>query len=252
MNFEEYQSLYELEEHFWWFTGMRRIVAALLDRAAIAGADRILDAGCGTGFNLAWLKRCRESARVFGLDLSSDALQFSRRRGEALLAQGSVAALPFPDHTFDLVLSLEVLDWFSPQAAPLPFGELARVLKKGGALLIRLPAFQFLHSAHDDAIRTAHRYTARELAQRLAEQGLMVRRVTYANTLLFPVASLWRLMRRSPQKNARSDVRPLPPALRWLNPVLGGMLGLEAAWLRHFGLPVGLSVIALAQKPADR
>lgn len=253
MNRDEYKHLYELEGHHWWFAGMRKIVAALLDSAVGSASHRILDAGCGTGFTLSWLRRFDDDAMVYGLDFSPDALGFCRQRGEKLLVRGSVAALPFPAQTFDLIITLDVLDWFSPAEVTQPFAELTRVLKEGGLLLVRLPAFQFLHGAHDNAIRTAHRYTAGELAQCLVGQGLLPSRVTYANTFLFPIAAVWRGLHRSPRKQARSDVRPLPKFIRWLNPILAWILGVEAAWLRHlpWSLPVGLSIIALARKPTS-
>jgi hypothetical protein len=81
---------------------------------------------------------------------------------------------------------------------------------------------------------------------------LVLERVTYANALLFPLAVLWRWLRRSLTGAPRSDVKPLPIGLHWLNPLLVWVLGIEAWWLKYlpWRLPVGLSVIALARKPA--
>lgn len=249
---EENKFLYELEEHHWWFKGMRRIVAALLDRHFKPVPLRILDAGCGTGFMMSWFRRRGGNAKIHGLDFSSDALSYCRERGERLLVRASVADVPIRSNTFDLVITLDVLDGFSPQDATRPFAELARVLKKGGMVLVRVPAFQFLYSQHDRAVSAVHRYTAHELGRCLAKEGLVLERVTYANALLFPLAVLWRWLRRSPTGIPRSDVKPLPIGLRWLNPLLAGMLGIEAWWLKYlpWRLPVGLSVIALARKPA--
>ena len=80
---EDYTYLYELEDNFWWFAGMREITAALLD--PICSTDKkdrlILDAGCGTGGNLPWLKRYAENGNVVGTDLNARAVNFSQRRG---------------------------------------------------------------------------------------------------------------------------------------------------------------------------
>jgi SAM-dependent methyltransferase len=249
---DEYKFLYELEERHWWFVGMRRIVAALLDGAAPAGAGRILDAGCGTGLMLSWLRRYGKQSSVIGLDYNSLALRYSAQRGEGPLVEASIAAMPFPSNSFDLVTTFDVLDSFPVPGAAAPFAELARVLKPGGVLLVRVPAFQFLYSQHDRAVYTEHRYTARELRQRLEEQGLTVARTTYAMAILFPVALVWRWLTRSQHDSPQSDVRPLPGPLRWLNSPLAGLLAIEAAWLRWlpWRLPFGLSVMALARKPA--
>jgi ubiquinone/menaquinone biosynthesis C-methylase UbiE len=248
---EEYKFLYELEENHWWFQGMRRITAALLDGRSPAKPLRILDAGCGTGLMLCWLRRYGAGGPVCGVDISSDALRYCALRGERLLVQGSVAQLPLPTNTFDWVVSFDVLDRFPLSEAGRPFGELARVLKPGGLLLVRVPAFQFLYSEHDAAVFTAHRYRLDELERCLTSQGLKPQLLTYANTLLFPVAAVWRWLRRSHRAGAKSDVRPLPGPIRWLNPLLARLLFLEASWLRHVRqpLPVGLSAIALARKP---
>jgi len=78
MNSSEYKFLFELEEHHWWFFGMRKIMAALLDGQSLSAPLRILDAGCGTGYTMSWLKRHDQGAVVFGLDISSEALHYSQ------------------------------------------------------------------------------------------------------------------------------------------------------------------------------
>jgi SAM-dependent methyltransferase len=246
MKSEEYKSLFELEDHFWWFVGMRKITAALLDPLVKSKNLRVLDAGCGTGTMLSWLKRYARGGEVVGVDLSKEALDFARRRGHQPLIQVSVAELPLASNAFDLVTSFEVLDSFSPERVSAAFSELARVLKPGGILFIRLPAFQSLYSGHDRAVSTVHRYSLQELAQKFKEQGLMPMRLSYANTLLLPVAVIWRWLHREPH----SDVRPLPRGLVWTNAWLARILSLEAAWLRltRLRLPVGLSVIGMARK----
>ncbi len=248
---EEYRYLYELEEHYWWFRGMCRITAAILDSYLPTGSLRILDAGCGTGLMLSWLRNCRPGSNSYGVDTSSDALRYCSLRGEKLLAQGSIAALPFPSECFDLVSSFEVLDSFSEDEVRKPFAELARVVRQGGLLLVRVPAFQFLYSQHDRAVFTQHRFRAAEVRARLEEHGLKVECITYANFFLFPVVVVWRWLRRSDRPDPQSDVRPLSRVLRWLNPILAGLFSVEAAWLRHlpFRLPFGVSVLAMASKP---
>jgi len=254
MNAEEYRFLYELEEGHWWFVGMRKIVAALLDPFILPGPLRILDVGCGTGLMLSWWRGRRGTESVFGADISPVALQFCTRRGLRLLAQASVAGLPFAAESFDVVTTFEVLDWFTTEKVQGPVSELSRVLRPGGLLVLRVPAFEWLYSEHDKAIGTVHRYTAPELRQALVAQGLVLERLTYANALLFPLAVAWRWLHRSPGPAPQSDVRPLPKGLHWLNLPLTGLLALEAAWLRHitWQLPFGLSLLAVARKGSGR
>jgi SAM-dependent methyltransferase len=243
MNVEEYARMYEAEERQWWYAGMRAISAALLDKHMGGGhARRILDAGCGTGNNLAHF---RARGRAVGVDLSLDALRFCRSRGVAA-AQASVLSLPFAHGAFDLVTSFDVLyhRWVTDDGAAV--AELARVLAPGGLLLVRVPALKMLWGAHDEAVLSRHRYTRGEVEALLRGAGLDVLELTYANTLLFPVLALRRTLDRLTGRHG-SDVGFLPA------PVEAAFLGLlraEARMVRHVRLPVGASVLALGRKPA--
>jgi len=247
---EDFKALYELEEGYWWFVGMRKITATLLHVLLAPRPRRILDAGCGTGFMLRWLRQYSGGQSVVGIDISPEGLAYCRKRGEEILAQCSVAQLPFPDGFFDLVTSFDVLVQLTPELAKTAFAELTRVLRRNGLLFIRVAAFQWLYSEHDQALSTQHRYTATELKDLWLRQGLETERVTYANTLLFPVAVALRMFRGRNNRRPRSDVRPLPKYLRWLNPFLTQVLAAESVWLKRvrWRLPFGLSVIAVARK----
>lgn len=245
MNREEYARMYEAEERQWWYAGMRALSFALLERhwppaSADGERPRILDAGCGTGNNLrhfaAW-------GRPVGVDLSDEALRFCRQRGVAATG-GSLMALPFADATFDCVTSFDVIyhRWVTDDAAAVR--EMARVLKPSGLMLVRVPALQALWGAHDEAVHSRHRYTARELRSLLEGQALKVLRLTYGNSLLFPLVAARRTLDRLTGRHG-SDVGFLPAPLEWaFRNVLRG----ETALVRRVSLPLGTSLFALARK----
>ena len=134
MQTEDYEYLYKLEEEFWWFAGMREITASVLDDFCVGGKGfKVLDAGCGTGLNLEWLRRYAIEENIFGLDFSSDAIDFCRTRNLKNLVQASATDLPFADESLDLILMCGVLEY-----TPLDTGlrEAARVLKKGAPLVL--------------------------------------------------------------------------------------------------------------------
>lgn len=248
MRTAEYEAMYQVEDSHWWYVGMRRVADALLrsrfgDRA---GALEILDAGCGTGGNSAHLQ---SYGRVTGMDMSAEGLVFARGRPGLRLLRASVDALPFADRSFDLVLSNDVLCHLAVADDARAVREFARVLRPGGVLYLQLPAFDKLRSHHDAAVHTRHRYRAGELRRMIEDAGLRVRRLTYANALLFPAAAGWRALHMlgAPEQAEHSDVHPVPAPV---NTALRTMLSLEAPLLRRMNLPFGLSVVGVARKPA--
>ena len=245
MEREEYGSMYHLEDSFWWYAGMRKLTGVLFaDLELSARRPRVLDAGCGTGANLAHFAYM---GVLTGVDIESEALTFCRRRDMTALVQGSVTRLPFASETFDLLYCFEVLYHAQAVDDVAALREFWRLLTPGGYCVIRLPAYQWLMSAHDAAVHTRHRYTAGEVRRKALDAGLEVERITHLNMVLLPLAILRRLLTKVGGES-KSDVqpiwRPLNAALRWI-------LSLERHFIKHWNLPVGLSISAVLRKPPE-
>ena len=256
MQSEDYRYLFKLEAELWWFVGMREVSAALLD--PVLGPEReraILDAGCGTGGNLAWLRRYAGGGEVVGLDLVGDALAYCRGQGHGPLVQASATDLPFADARFDLVTSFDVLGQLpGAGAGERAAREMFRVLRPGGVAFVRAAAYEWMRSGHDAALGTHRRYSLGELRGELERAGFRAARATYANSLLLPLAALRRqVLKRLRLADAGSDVKPLPESLGWLNGIFKQALLREARWLRrpHSVLPAGLSAVCVAEKPRE-
>ncbi len=243
--------MFEQEESHWWYVGMRAVSLSLLPPAAVSLNSLVLDAGCGTGFNMGWLRR-NYGARVAGIDYSLGALAFCRRRGEQSLAQADAASLPFPAGVFDLVVSLDVLSQLKDEPARCAaLREFHRVLKPGGRLLLRGPAYECLRSSHDEEIMTYRRFGRKELRRAAMDAGFRPLRLTGANTFLLPAAALWRLLKKAGIAPAGSDVRSRTRGNRWLNKALTRLLETEAAILRYGNFSLGLSIYLLALKDSS-
>ena len=101
----------------------------------VTGKD-VLEAGCGTGYISAWIARL--GGRPIGLDPTPEQLASARRFQEEFdvhfpLVRGIAETLPFPDASFDLVVSeYGAAIWADPY---LWIPEAARVLRRGGELM---------------------------------------------------------------------------------------------------------------------
>jgi SAM-dependent methyltransferase len=239
-----YPAYFELEGRHWWFLGRRKLFLRLLERQF--PVDRrpieILDFGCGTG---AFLEHLERFGTVRAVDADPSAVAFCHTRGRAevqLVPPGD--RLPFPDDSFDLVTTLDVIEHIDDDVGAL--AELRRVLRPGGRLLVAVPAFMFLWGKQDEVSHHRRRYTARTLRRALADAGFEVDRTSYFNTVLFiPIAAV-RLGRRLVRRpgSAQSDFDLGPAAL---NRALGAVFGAEAGLVARRDLPFGVSLLAVAR-----
>ncbi len=241
---EQYALMYEVEDRLWWYRGMHRIFFTLLEQSnVLQPGARILDAGCGTGRLLTEYEA--RGASPFGVDFHPLALHYTAKRGHRRVTRGSVNALPYPDASFDLVSSIDVLEHAAVDDAA-ALREMQRVARPGGWVLATVPAYRWLLSAHDRAVHDARRYTARQVRALAESVDLHVEKLTYANSLLFPVAAVRRLLTRWADEAASRETE-VPP--RWINAALEKMLSIEQRWISRGGtLPFGLTVIVLCRR----
>ncbi len=236
MEAAEYALMDAAEDRMWWY---RALHARLVD--ALDGVQgTVLDAGCGTGGLLAALAKRRPDLSPIGIEWSQQAATRAAAKSRAPVARGSIAALPLADGSVDAAVAADVLCHAAvePDRAA---AELHRVLRPGGRLVVNMPAYDWLASAHDRRVHNARRYTAGQLAYLLRGAGFQVVRVSYWNTLLLPLMVLQRkILARG---DAASDVADFSP---WLDAALHGMTELE----RRVGiaLPAGGSVLAVVER----
>ena len=116
---------------------------------------------------------------------------------------------------------------------------------------MRVTAYEWIKSSHDEDVMNYRRYGARELRAALTRAGFRPLRMTFANTILFPAAVCWRMLKKAGLAPAGSDVRPGTRGAKWMNSALLAVLKTEAALLRKrgFRFPFGLSLFAVAGKP---
>ena len=242
---------FEAEQRHFWFRGFKRFVAPLIEEATAGRSNpKLLDAGCGTGANLPFLQRY---GTAFGLELFWRGIQLGNRHGLPRLVQGSVTHLPLPDASIDVVLSFDVLYCLETPAEQAAMHEMFRVLKRGGFVVINVAALEMLKGDHSALGGEVRRYTKRELGDKLRRVGFDVKRLTYTNASLFPIAATVRALQRfrgiKSDQNNKGDFY-IPPAP--INAIFSGVLALESRLVAAgIDMPVGSSLLCLAQKPGS-
>jgi len=235
-----YRRLHEVDSQHWWHLGMRSLAAALLD-GRMGGS--LLDAGCGTGGFLAWAAETGRFSRRCGIDLSVEAVELARETVPgAELHAAPLDQIPFGDEEFDLAVSLDVLQHVPEDLLDASLKELRRVLKPGGALLVRTNGDREARRERDDW----RAYDAATLAADLRRAGFTVRRVTYANTVLSLAASA---RGRRPEAPTGSSCG-IPPVETGPKAAVGrALLEAEARVVGLGGrLPYGHTLFALAER----
>jgi SAM-dependent methyltransferase len=244
MHLDEYRKLAEVEDRMWYFHALNRRMVHFVAGTGAEAPRRILDAGCGTGGLIKYLRRAFPAAKVEGLDFSARACELARLRTGSEITQGSITALPYADGSYDAVVSADVVCQVTDGAAALR--EFARVVRPGGTVLVNVPAFHWLWSYHDDTCETKHRYTRPELRTLCTQAGLRVEFASYANLLPLPLIAARRKLFRPAAPT--SDVRLYPAPVEAM---FAAMAALEFAWMRAgLASPLGSSVFVVARKEA--
>lgn len=223
---------------------MRAISHSLLDGLPLP-AGPILELGCGGGAFTAEMAERFPQRLVLGLDLHPAAMAAVMDKTEGignLQATGAnLQHLPLHDKSCALVVGLDVLDQAGVDL-PAALAEIRCVLKPNGWLLLRVSAYGWLDSPHDQVFGTGRRYSRTELHHILEDHGWHLRRLTYANSLLLPLVAATRLAVRRGWLATGTGLETHVALGRLLQRVLEA----EARWLQRCSLPAGASLYALA------
>ncbi|NGM23474.1 class I SAM-dependent methyltransferase [Roseomonas stagni] len=240
----EYALMDAAEDGMWWFKAAHaRVLDALRARPGPEGP--VLDAGCGTGGFLRRLRDDMPGRAAMGLEYLPDAARRAAEKSGWPVAAGDANALPFADASFGAAVSIDVICHAGVEPAR-GLAELRRVLRPGGTVILNLPAFEWLRSAHDARVHTARRYTAAGAATMMEQAGFTAIVSRYWNGLLLPLMTLQRkVLHRKP--DAPSDVTHFPP---WIDRTLHAVAETERRiGLAGIPMPAGGSVLVIATRP---
>jgi SAM-dependent methyltransferase len=235
---EAYTEMAEVQDNHWWFRGKREILRSVIAKLPLPKSPRILEIGAGTGSNLMMLS---QFGSVKALEMDDYARSIARQRtGDQIdIRRGHLPDdIPFKDE-FDLVCLFDVLEHVERDLDSLRV--IRKIVSSDGCLLLTVPAYAWLWSAHDVRLHHVRRYTAGELTQKAHEAGWSVRRVTYFNTLLFPIAVVARVIDKIfPGRHPTGAGVPAPI----INAMLYRVFYIEKSLLRAVDFPFGVSLMA--------
>ncbi len=247
MDINLYQDFYNLATKHWWFVARSKIIFSMVDRF-LPDRERleILDVGCGTG---SLLKKLEKYGHAMGVDISEEAIKFCRLRGcRNVYVVDQEEGLPFQDNTFDLVIAMDIIEHIDDDSGAL--AECYRVIRKGGVLLITVPAYDFLWGPHDEVNDHKRRYVAKELRNKMEKAGFTVKKMTYFDAFLFPFFVLVRTGHRvskmiNSNYKAHSDLKMRSTVINYL---LKTIFSLEDPLLKKLNFLYGASLLCVAEK----
>jgi SAM-dependent methyltransferase len=240
------------EDNHWWFASRTRVINTLM-RQVLPKTNGLylLDIGCGAGNMMHHLSRY---GKVKGIEIDPRPVKQARLRGYDVDQYDATQPLSFDDQSFDVATALDVIEHVDADMAVLQ--EAYRVLKPGGHIVVTVPAFMWLWSNNDEINDHKRRYNAGELKSKLQQVGFEIKRVSYNNFFVFPMAAPLIILRRGHEPELAShhlqeeeyqvEMEPASPVVNSILTVVGKI---EAALIKLFSLPFGTSLIAVAQKP---
>ena len=235
-----YLEMADTEDRHWWFVARRAILASVIGTLGLPEKAAILEVGSGTSGNLDMLARF---GRVSAIEMDGTAREIAREKTSGrydIRAGVCPASIPFTAERFDLVCMFDVLEHIEEAEATL--AALGALLAPGGRILVTVPAYEWLWSAHDEFLHHKRRYTGGMLQAQATAAGLAVERLSYFNTLLFPLAAAMRMMDKLLGKASASGNDVPSPAV---NGLFKSVFASERHLLKHVDLPFGVSLMGI-------
>lgn len=249
---QQYAIMSVAEERHWWYLGLRDAIACCMarDDLRFPSIRNVLDAGCGTGGNLKFLRSHFAPSYLAGFDASELAVAEARKKcPDAEIYLSDICCPELRCDEFDLVLCCDVLYVPGIQRARQGLGKLVERIRAGGLFLIHVPAYDFLKSDHDRVVHTSERYRLAQVRALLSDLELETVLISYRLCSLLPVVIARRLPSILKLRKNR-DASELQQPARWLNWLLLVNLQMENRLIaRGVRMPFGSSIVAIARKP---
>ena len=227
-----FERLKKIENNHFWFYIRRKWIFDKIKKF-IPPPAKLLEVGCGTGNVSSFL--AKKGYIVTGCEYYSEAINMGWPGYRKV--QGNATNLKFGDNSLDIVGLFDVLEHFQDDITPLK--EAVRVLKKGGIIVLTVPSREELWSHFDKEAMHKRRYTKERLKRVFSDVRITPLLVEYMfMSLYLPVK--FRSKRREYGDPFRINTL--------VNTLLKGLFDIERSISKCIPLPIGTSLIAIAQR----
>ena len=225
-----------MEEGKWWADCRKELITDLLKKHSPRKKGTVCEVGCGVGTILSTINKNTHYSCV-GIEKNPVDIHKAKNKGLKII-KGD--ATDFSLHKkIDVVLLLDVLEHVRDDK--MAMSNCLRQLRKGGLIIITVPAFESLWSDFDKKAGHFRRYSKRQITNLLLSNNMKIIFLSYWNFfLLAPVF----LLRRILKSNSNEDQMSAP-----LSPLLRILLKIENFLITHnIPLPFGVSLVIVAVK----
>jgi SAM-dependent methyltransferase len=226
------------ESKHWWFKARREILNIQIKKYSTKKKMSILDFGSGSGTNIYMLSKYGE-VDVYEKDhKTSNFLKKKFNRNGIKIIKKC-----FSKKKYDLILAADVIEHIKNDKKII--NNLNKILKKNGLIIVTVPAYQFLFSKKDQALKHFRRYNLNGL-KKLFNSDFKTLKISYYNSLLFiPIATaiiFFKLINHQ----FINEVEKKPNNI--LNYIFYSLFKLEKFILKYFNFPFGISIISVFKK----
>ncbi|MBI2633328.1 MAG: methyltransferase domain-containing protein [Parcubacteria group bacterium] len=244
-----------VEKKHFWHRGRNAIIyqtiKSVIPKEKIWGT-RFLEIGCGNGNILRYLKekgmRALEGSELSEKGLARCKENLSTSHYSVPLYRVNALTTPFPSESYETIGLFDIIEHIDDDQRVL--NEAYRMCEKNGFLFMTVPAHQSLWSPLDDAFGHKRRYDKKELVEKIKKAGFTVKKISYFIFFLFPILLISRKLSAHKKQSQKVPIRyssefKIVPVV---NTIFYLLIKLESMLLKKINLPMGNSLICIAQK----
>ena len=252
MEKKEYEIMFMAENTFWWYKALHNLVIGYVEKQYKTKGEKltIFDAGCGTGRLMQLLE---PFGVVEGCDISKEAIPFCSDRGLTNVLLEDLGQIVLPSEKYDVISSIDVLYHLKVKDDKEIVNKLVNSLKRGGLLILNLPAFNILRSKHDLAVHSKKRYIKKDIINLIENLDVSIEKLSYrVGFLFFPILIVrsWQKLFLNEDKNMNynSDIKKLPKIVNSFLLLLTKFEQFIFFKTKFLNLPIGTSIFAVIRK----